>query len=68
MEELGEGLKFPQRDGNPTRRPTVSTNLDPWELSETEPANKEHTQAWNEAPSTYVADMQLRLSLHSCLV
>jgi hypothetical protein len=33
IEELGEG------------RPTLSINLDPWELSETEPLTKEHTQA-----------------------
>ena len=32
-------------DGNPIGRPTVSTNLDPWELPETEPPTKEHTQA-----------------------
>ena len=31
-------------DGNPIGRPTVSTNLDPWELPETEPPTKEH--AW----------------------
>jgi hypothetical protein len=30
-------------DGNLIRRPTVSTNLDPWELPETEPPIKEHT-------------------------
>jgi hypothetical protein len=29
--------------GNFTGRPTVSTNLDPWELSETEPSTKECT-------------------------
>ena len=32
-------------DGNPIGRPTVSTNLDLWELSETEPPTKEHIQA-----------------------
>ena len=32
-------------DGNPIGRPTVSTNLDPWELPETEPPTKEHTLA-----------------------
>ena len=30
-------------DSNPIGRPTVSTNLDPWELPETEPPTKEHT-------------------------
>ena len=30
------------KDGNPTGRPTVSTNLDPWELPETKPPTKDH--------------------------
>jgi hypothetical protein len=34
----------PEGHGNPTGRPTESTNLDVWELSETEPLTKEHTQ------------------------
>jgi hypothetical protein len=29
-------------DRNPIGRPTVLTNLEPWELSETEPPTKEH--------------------------
>jgi hypothetical protein len=33
----------PERDKNSMGRPTESTNLDPWELSETEPPTKEHT-------------------------
>ena len=41
-----------EQDGNPTGKPTVSTNLDSWELQETEPPTNEHT--W--APSTYVAE------------
>ena len=32
-------------DGNPIGRPTVSTNLDCWELPETEPPTRQHTQA-----------------------
>ena len=31
-------------DGNPTGRPTVPTNLNPWKLPETELPTKEHTQ------------------------
>ena len=31
-------------DANHTGRPTVSTNLDPWELLDTDPPTKEHTQ------------------------
>ena len=38
-------LEGAERDDNPIGRPTVSTNLDPWELPETEPPTKEHTQA-----------------------
>lgn len=32
-------------DGNPTGKPTVSTNLDPWEIPESEQSTKERTQA-----------------------
>jgi hypothetical protein len=32
-------------DRNSTVRPTVSANLDLWELSETEPPAQEHTRA-----------------------
>jgi hypothetical protein len=32
-------------DGNPKGRQTLSTNLDLWELPESEPPAKEHTQA-----------------------
>ena len=39
------GIEGTEGDGNPIGRPTVSTNLDPWELPETEPPTKEHTQA-----------------------
>ena len=45
MEDGGEGTEGTEGDGNPTGRTTVSTNLDPWELPETEPPTKEHTQA-----------------------
>jgi hypothetical protein len=34
-----------ERNSNPIGRPTVSPNLDLWELSETEPSTKEHTRA-----------------------
>ena len=38
-------------DGNSIGRPTISTNTDPWELPETKPPTKEHTQgglmAWH---------------------
>jgi hypothetical protein len=32
-------------DGNPIGRPTVTTNLDPWEVPEINSPTKEHTQA-----------------------
>lgn len=32
-------------DGNATQRPTVSNNLNPWELSKTEKPTIAHTQA-----------------------
>ena len=35
MEEVEE-------EGNPIGRPEFSTNLDPWELSETKPPNRQH--------------------------
>jgi hypothetical protein len=41
MEDMREGLKALKK----IRRPTGSTNLDHWELSESEPSTKEHTQA-----------------------
>ena len=38
-------IERPKGDGNPIGRPTVSTNPDPWECSETKPPTKEHTWA-----------------------
>lgn len=57
MEKLGEGLKAPERDGNPIGRSTESTYLDPGELSNMELPIKEH-MGCNEALATYVADAQ----------
>jgi hypothetical protein len=36
-------IEGPEGDRNSTGKPTESTNLDTWELSETEPQTKEHT-------------------------
>jgi hypothetical protein len=49
-----EGAK---RDGNPTGRPTVSTNSDLWKFPETKPPTREYTRAgmFSEACRTYVA-------------
>jgi hypothetical protein len=41
----GRRIEGPKVPGNLTGEPTESTNLDPWELSETQPPTKEHTQA-----------------------
>ena len=49
----------PESDRNSTGRPTESTNLDPWRLSETEPTTKEHTQNRPRPPYIGVLDVQL---------
>jgi hypothetical protein len=36
-------IEGPQGDDNPKGRPAMSTNLNPWELPETEPPIKDHT-------------------------
>jgi hypothetical protein len=46
-------------DQNFKERPTESTNLDPWGLSEYEPPTKEYTWAGPRPLFTYVVDMQL---------
>jgi hypothetical protein len=38
-------IESPEVDGYPARRPAESTNLDTWDLSESEPPIKEHTWA-----------------------
>ena len=58
MGELGEGLKEQKET---TGRATVSTNLDTWELPETNPLGKGHTWAGPfppalHPPHTYVAE------------
>ena len=55
MEELGEGLKVLKGMGHPPPGgSTVSTSLDLWELSETEPPTREHTRL-QQGPCKYVA-------------
>jgi hypothetical protein len=47
-----------------TRRPTESTTLSPWELTETEATTKEHSGAGSSStccPTPFVVDMQLGL-------
>lgn len=45
-----------KEDGNPTGRPTMSTNLDIWEHPETEPPTKKHTWAGSSSSPPYVAE------------
>jgi hypothetical protein len=46
VSELGKGGK----EGDPVVRPAVLTNLDPWDLSETEPRTRQHTAAADMRP------------------
>jgi hypothetical protein len=50
-ERVGGRIEGPDGEGNPTGRPTESTNLDPLELSETEPQTKEHKVARTRSSS-----------------
>lgn len=50
MEVLGGGLKALKGIRNPQEN-LQSTNLDPWELTETEPTNKENTPAGPRPPA-----------------
>ncbi|EDL74972.1 rCG58917, isoform CRA_a [Rattus norvegicus] len=43
-EKFGKRIEGPEGDRNSTGRPTDSTKLDCWEISETEPPTKELTQ------------------------
>ena len=48
-EELGEVIEGPEEDENFTERSRESTNLEPWELSKTEPqTNQGMYVGWNE--------------------
>ena len=50
------GIEGTEGDGNPVGRPTMSTNLDSWELAKTEPPIKKHTWAGTRSSGTYVAE------------
>jgi hypothetical protein len=45
MEEFGGKIEGPEQDRNSTGRPTESTNMDPWGISEAEPPTKEYPGA-----------------------
>jgi hypothetical protein len=40
---VGRRIEGTEWDGNPIKRPIVSTNMDPWELLEIKPPTEEHT-------------------------
>ena len=53
MRNLGVGRKtmVAREVKDTTRKPTESTNLGPWWLTETEPPTKEHAQAGPRLPA-----------------
>jgi hypothetical protein len=55
MEDLRKRLKE-LKGWNPIRRPTVTTNPDPWELPETKPPIKRAYTGWSLSPSSFVAE------------
>jgi hypothetical protein len=63
---IGENLEEAE-EGNPIRRPTVLTNLDPWDLSETGPPTRQHTPS-EIRPPTHIQERAARsgLSLRRC--
>lgn len=63
MEALGR-VEGPEENGTSTGRPALTTNLDPWELPESEPPPKSIQEL--DTAGTYAADKQL--SLHGGLV
>jgi hypothetical protein len=63
---VGRKTEGPEEDMDSTETPTESTNLDHWELPETESPTKEYVQAGpTPPPRTYVADEQLGLHVGS---
>lgn len=48
---VGGRIEGPEGDGNTTGLPTVSTVLDLWQLSETDPPTEEHTWAGPRPPA-----------------
>jgi hypothetical protein len=54
-------ISGPKGDRNSTGRPTESTNLDLWQISQSESPAEEHTWAGPRPLCTHVADVQLGL-------
>jgi hypothetical protein len=51
LAELREKLKEAEEKGDPVERSAVSINLDPQDLSNTGPPNKQHTPADMQPPT-----------------
>jgi hypothetical protein len=45
LKQWAEAAEEAEEEGDPIRRPAVSTNLDPQDLSDTEPPTKQNTPA-----------------------
>jgi hypothetical protein len=48
---MRENLEEAEEEGNPVGGPEVLINLEPWDLSNTVPPNRQHTQADRRAPT-----------------
>ena len=48
---VGRKIDGPKEDKDSIGRPTISSNLDPWELPETQPPTKEQAQAGPRPPA-----------------
>jgi hypothetical protein len=48
---IREKLENAEEEGNPIGRPAVSTNMDPWDCSDTEPQTRQHTPADMRSPT-----------------
>jgi hypothetical protein len=55
-QRIGGRIEGTEGDGNPTGRPTVSTNLDPLGDPRDRATNQRAYTGWSEAPSTYIAE------------
>jgi hypothetical protein len=61
---VGGRIEEPGGDRDSTGRPTDSTNLDSWRLSETKPPIKEHTRARPSHSHPHACAVEVRLCLH----
>jgi hypothetical protein len=53
--ELGKKLEETEEASDPVRRPAVSTNLEPRNISDTGPPIRQHTPTDIRPPTTYTA-------------